>query len=107
MAVVLTLQGSRRKPSRVAAVVIHHVVHPHPQQLVALVRAQLRHGGLVPPVALLGAAAAVPGVVGGRHRGGAGAGVDLEALVGGYKGCVGPVCFHAAALCGPIVCVPD
>lgn len=104
---VLALHGHRGKPSHITAIVINHVISLNPQKLVALVGAELRHGGLVPPVALLHTAGAATGVFSSRHRGGAGAGVDLETRVGGYEGCVGPICFDASALRGPIVCVPD
>lgn len=107
MVVVLTLHRRRREPRHIGAVIIHHMISPHPQQLVALMKIQLRQGRLVPPVPLLAAAAAPLHVVGRRHRVGALAAIDFEPPVRRDEGRVRPVGLHSASLRGPIVGVPD
>lgn len=107
VAVVLTLCWCGGEPRRVGAVVVHHVVRADPHELVALVHAQLRHGGAIPPEALLAGTAAALLVVGRRHLAGARARVDVEAPVGGDEGRVGPVRLHQSSLSRPVVGVPD
>ena len=106
VAVVLALDRGGGKPSRVGAVIIHHVIRPHPHKLVALVEVELQHGRRIPPVPLLGAAAALLLDVGSGHLGDR-ARVDLEALVGCDEGGVGPVRLHKPTLRGPIISIPN
>lgn len=108
VAVVKALDGRNREPGGVGAIIIDHMFHVSPHELVALVDCQPRKCRVVPPVPLLaGAATAPPHVLGGRHRGHALARVNLEALVGGNEGCMAPVGLHPSALCSPIVGVPN
>lgn len=87
------------------------MVGPNPEQLMALMYIQLWKHWLVPPellaVVAATATATTGGVGSGSGGGGALAGVDLEALIRGNKGGVGPICLNSAALCGPIICVPN
>lgn len=107
MAVVLTLQRRRRKPRGVGAVIIDHMVSLHPQQLVALVEVELGQRGLVPPVALLSAAAAALHVVGGGDCVGALAAIDFESSVWRDEWCVRPIGLHSASLRGPVISIPN
>lgn len=107
MAVVLALHGCGGEPRRVGAIIIHHMISPHPHQLVALVEVELRHGGPVPPIPPLGTAAAPLHVIRSRYHLGALARVDLEPFVRGYKGCMRPICLHPAPLSCPIISIPN
>lgn len=106
VAVVLALHRCHRESSGVDAIIVDHMVSPNPYELVALVNAQLRHRGLVPPEPLLAATAALAGEIRGGDGGGAFTGVDLEAGVGGDERSVAPIGLDSAALRGPIVGVP-
>lgn len=62
--VVETLRRRGGEPCSVGAVVIDHVIGPHPPKLVALVEAQPRQGRLVPPEPPMGGASAPSHIIG-------------------------------------------
>lgn len=104
--VMLALGWHDWEPGCVSAVVVDQVLGTDPAELVALVQAERGHPWLVPPVLLLHAATASPGVVGGRDRGRALTRINLEALVRCDEGHMGPVDLHPPALCGPVIAIP-
>ena len=105
--VVHAFNGRHRKPSRVGAIVVDHMMCLNPHELVALVDVELWQCRLVPPIPLVHAAATLLGIIGSGDRHWALAGVNFKTLVGGDKGCVGPVRLHSPALRGPVVGIPN
>lgn len=89
---------AKREPLGISAVIINHVVSPHPLELLVASRVQL----LGQPRIVLGRAAARGGSV---ERPNAGP-VGVEVSVGGGERSLGPIGLHLASPCGPVVGVP-
>ena len=107
VAMVHTFYRHDWEPSRVSAIVIHHVSGPNPLQLVALVHIELGQCGLVPPIPLCPTAAAILGTFGSSHRRWDLTSINFKTRVGGKERCMRPVRLDPTPLCGPVICVPN
>lgn len=104
--VMLAFHRCNREPSCVHAIVIDHVIGLDPQKLVALMIAQLRKCGLVPPEPLLAATAALSSIIGICHSDRTFTTVDFKSPVRGNKWSVSPVSLYPTTLCGPVIRIP-